>query len=371
MKIVRIEPTPSPNVMKLTMDESLNAGVRINISKSNVEHAPAYLRQLLTIADVTGVFQTADFIALERHPKGDWPTILNAVQQLLPVCDHCQQTNYTLVNAPKEASFGEVTVRVQTFRGIPMQIRVSAGLEEKRDVVGERFTAAAVEAGLHAQNLIYERKLEEWGVRYGTLEEVLATIKQEIEASFDAQRLQAMAAQTKQEEMPQAAGQFDRIWTYPAWESRYAALQHVPLEEANIAVFARALKDEHVSIRRFAVVQLGSIEHEDVLPYIYQALYDPSPIVRRTAGDTCSDKADPSAMVHMVRLLHDRNKLVRWRAARFLYDMGGDNELEALHEAVEDAEFEVALQIRLAIERIETGGQAAGAVWQQMAKRNH
>jgi hypothetical protein len=72
MKITKIEPTPSPNVMKLTMDESLNAGVRLNYTWKEANQAPSYLRQLLAIDTVTGVFQTSDFIALERHPKGDW-----------------------------------------------------------------------------------------------------------------------------------------------------------------------------------------------------------------------------------------------------------------------------------------------------------
>ncbi|MED4958692.1 virulence factor, partial [Paenibacillus macerans] len=44
--------------------------------------------------------------------------------------------------------------------------------------------------------------------------------------------------------------------------------------------------------------------------------------------------------------------------------------LEALRAAADDPEFEVGLQARMAVERIESGEQAAGTVWQQMANRD-
>lgn len=42
-------------------------------------------------------------------------------------------------------------------------------------------------------------------------------------------------------------------------------------------------------MRREAVVLLGMIEDEAVLPYLYKGLNDKSPAVRRTAGDCLSD----------------------------------------------------------------------------------
>ena len=71
----------------------------------------------------------------------------------------------------------------------------------------------------------------------------------------------------------------------------------------------------------------------------------------------------------MIAALKDSSKLVRWRAARFLYEVGTDDALDALIEAVDDVEFEVGLQARMAVERIQSGEEAAGTVWQQMAKR--
>jgi HEAT repeat protein len=97
---------------------------------------------------------------------------------------------------------------------------------------------------------------------------------------------------------------------------------------------------------------------------------DETPAVRRTAGDTLSDIGDAAATPVMIESLKDSSKIVRWRAARFLYEVGTEEARSALEEAANDPEFEVSLQARMALERIESGEEAAGTVWQQMAKRN-
>ncbi len=70
----------------------------------------------------------------------------------------------------------------------------------------------------------------------------------------------------------------------------------------------------------------------------------------------------------MAEALKDSNKLVRWRAARFLYEVGDERALPALREAQDDPEFEVDMQIKMAITRIESGEEASGTVWQQMTR---
>ncbi|MDT2208001.1 HEAT repeat domain-containing protein, partial [Paenibacillus larvae] len=92
--------------------------------------------------------------------------------------------------------------------------------------------------------------------------------------------------------------------------------------------------------------------------------------VRRTAGDTLSDIGNPAAIPAMIKALKDKNKLVRWRAARFLYEVGDESAVPALKEAAGDPEFEVSLQVQIALERIEGGHEAEGTVWQQMTRRN-
>ncbi|HZG14339.1 MAG TPA: HEAT repeat domain-containing protein, partial [Candidatus Bathyarchaeia archaeon] len=88
------------------------------------------------------------------------------------------------------------------------------------------------------------------------------------------------------------------------------------------------------------------------------------------AGDALSDIGDPKAILPMIEALQDQSKLVRWRAARFLFEQGDETALPALEEAQFDPEFEVSLQAKMALERIERGEEASGTVWQQMTRRN-
>jgi HEAT repeat protein len=52
----------------------------------------------------------------------------------------------------------------------------------------------------------------------------------------------------------------------------------------------------------------------------------------------------------------------------FLYEVGDDKALPALKTAQQDPEFEVSLQVKLAIARIEHGEEAKGSVWKQMTE---
>ena len=56
--------------------------------------------------------------------------------------------------------------------------------------------------------------------------------------------------------------------------------------------------------------------------------------MRRTAGDALSDIGDPAAQPSMCQALKDSNKLVRWRAARFLFDVPFVGSLPVLLAAV-------------------------------------
>lgn len=69
MKIRSIEPTPSPNAMKLNMDERVSGGK--TYTRDSQDQAPDYIRRLLAIDGVKSLFQVADFISVERDPKAD------------------------------------------------------------------------------------------------------------------------------------------------------------------------------------------------------------------------------------------------------------------------------------------------------------
>lgn len=381
MKIISIEPTPSPNSMKLNMDESLPAGIRKTYTKDNNADAPDSIKQLLAVQGVISVFHAADFIALDRTSKGDWQFILAKARELFGEAEGSKGGDGLSVGVEPqaEAAFGEAQVLVQMFRGIPLQVRVRAGSEEARLAMPERFTEAAVRAGTASPNLIKERKLEELGVRYGELKDIAGEVVQELDASYDAARVESLVSLAMQETpvspAPEADGAEDigaalLQLRHSDWKLRYAALQKIQPSLETLPLLVHALQDENTSIRRLATVYLGDIKEPEVLPYLYRALEDDTASVRRTAGDTLSDLGDPAAMPAMAKALKDRNKLVRWRAARFLYEVGDSTVLKDLHEAADDPEFEVRMQVKIALERIEGGHAAEGSVWQQMTRRN-
>lgn len=376
MKIKFIEPTPSPNSMKLHLDESLEPGIRKTYTLENERSAPAWIREMLHIEGVKSVFHTLDFVALERKGNADWSAILGEVQERFG--QEGVQNAALEDEAGAGEHFGEAEVLVQFFRGIPMQIRVKSGMEEERLALSQRFTDAVMEVA--ATTMIKERKLKDYGVRYGELKDIAKEVEQELEAAFPEERLKQVVAQAiahgasseefeeqrrelTDEELKEAMNSSD-------WRVRYAALDGMTPTEKHLPLLRQALHDEKMQTRRLAVVYLGDIRTPEAMELLYEALKDSSPTVRRTAGDTLSDIGDPAATPAMQALLKDTSKIVRWRAARFLYEVGTEDARDALKEAVDDPEFEVSLQARMALERIESGEQAAGTVWQQMAKRN-
>ncbi|MFD2670277.1 conserved virulence factor C family protein [Marinicrinis sediminis] len=370
MKIVSIEPTPSPNTMKLNMDTTVDRAR--TYTPEYADKAPAYMQRILAIPDVKSVFQTADFIAVDRKPNRDWKAILNQIRAVFG--EHDTDSH----SASADDHFGEVKVYVQVFRKIPMQIRVKTELSEVRETLSPRFVEASMRAGMSSPNLIKERKLEDWGVRYGEPAEIAADVQAEIEASYDEARLHALEEQAKKVQPGEEIEIVLQDWSVeellpimddPDWRRRYAAFEQMEPVPEMMPVIKKALHDDNVSIRRLAVVYLGEIkEYEGLLELLIDALRDASASVRRTAGDTLSDLGDPAATAAMCEALKDKNKLVRWRAARFLYEVGEDHALPALREAEDDPEFEVSLQVRMAIERMEGGEKAAGTVWQQMTR---
>ena len=98
------------------------------------------------------------------------------------------------------------------------------------------------------------------------------------------------------------------------------------------------------------------------------ALADPIAAVRRTAGDALNDLGNPEVAGAMAETLADASALVRWRAARFLFELGDERSLPSLRAARDDRVFEVRMQIEQAIERIESGARPEGPVWQRMTR---
>jgi len=382
MKLISIEPTPSPNSMKLNVDEMLPRGRRLTFKTSEAGDAPEPLQQLLQIDGVRSLFRTADFIALDRKSGADWARILAEAGQILQ--QNAGEGDQAGQQNGAATSYGEAQVLVQMYRGIPMQVRVRIGDTEARSALPPQFGEAVQTAA--GSGMIRERKLEEFGVRYGEPEEIALEIVRELEASYNAERLSALiqaaieqgstisdeGSQMSIRPAPLSLEEAQEQFASSDWQVRYAALERYVASIEGIPLLAAAIKDENTSIRRLAVVYLGDLRSPEALPLLFTALEDSSTSVRRTAGDTLSDLGDPAAIEPMIKSLKDKNKLVRWRAARFLYEAGDESAVEALREAAKDSEFEIQLQAQMALERIERGEEAAGSVWQQMtaARKN-
>ena len=378
MKIVSIEPTPSPNSMKINLDEELPAGDTYNYKQGdNLEEAPQHIKDLLAIEGVKSLYHVMDFIALDRNPRASWENVLPEVREALGTKEENREQENTQQQPDQaEDAFGEVKVFVQMFRGIPMQIKLDDGNEEKRVGLPEMFMNAAMNASPASPNMVMERKWVEQNPRYGDMEEIGREVAEELAASYDEQLVERAFEEGVEESVePRKATQEDILASLDDsdWKVRYAALDRMSPSYDDLPVLEKALHDEKGSIRRLATAYLGMIEEPEVLPYLYQALKDKSVTVRRTAGDCLSDLGFKDAMPEMIASLSDPNKLVRWRAAMFLYEIGDETAITKLEEAIDDPEFEVRMQAKMALQRIKGGEEAKGSVWHQMtqARKNN
>jgi len=371
MRIVTIEPTPSPNTMKVVVNEELPFGKAFNYTKENSAGAAEQIKAILEIEGVKGVYHVADFLAVERNAKYQWEPILASVRVALGEKGEASSQE----EVQPDDHFGEVFVHVQMFRGLPLQVKVFDSAIEHRVSAGERFVQAfqSIEVDKFDDNYLLERKWVDFGVRYGEKEDIAKEIVEEINAAYPEERVAQIiegASKKNTVTLEREKVTLEQYLAAEDWQKRYQLLDQLPDPEVDdLPLFEQALKDDQMSIRRLATVYLGMIEDVAVVPYLARALKDKSSAVRRTAGDCMSDLGLVEFEPYMIEALKDKNKLVRWRAAMYLFETGTESCLPALHEAEDDKEFEVKLQVKMAIARIEQGEEAKGSVWKQMTER--
>jgi hypothetical protein len=370
MRIKSIEPTPSPNTMKIILDEEMAGGKSNNYKKEDAASAPKRIRDILEIEGIKGVYHVADFLAVERNAKFDWQELLPRVRKAFG-----EEAEAEGQRAQADDHFGEVAVSVQEFKGIPMQVKLATDSDEKRFSLPERFVKAVGEAQLEGDNVVLLRKWKDQGARYGDLDDIGGSVVEELMAAYPQDRIDSLVKKAQNpesnEEKTSRPGRKVTLEEFdaPEWQTRYQLLDSMKDPDIDdLPLLEKALEDEKASIRRLAVVYIGMIEDKKVLPLLYKGLKDKTVTVRRTAGDCLSDLGFNEAMGEMAEALHDKSKLVRWRAAMFLYEEGDESVLPALKHAEDDPEFEVKLQVKMAIERIEGGKEAKGSVWKQMTE---
>lgn len=356
--------------MKVVVDEELPFGKSFNFNTKDVQDAPSEIQAILALEGVKGVYRVADFFAIERNAKYQWETILSQVRAVFGGEKEETSTNEQVMD-----HFGDVYVHVQMYKGLPLQIKVFDSSSEHRISTGSRFVEAfkLLQTESTDANYIFERRWIDFGVRYGEKEEIAESMLSEIEATYPEQRLTSIveAANSRQEVKLDRQKVSLEQFNVEDWGERFQLLDQIPDPEVDdLPLLEKALEDEQMSIRRLATVYLGMIEDTAVVPALTKALNDKSAAVRRTAGDCMSDLGFVEFESAMVEALKDKNKLVRWRAAMFLYESGTEACLPALREAENDKEFEVKLQVKMAIARIEQGEEAKGSVWKQMTERS-
>ncbi len=365
MLLRSIETTPNPNSMKLNLTGP--AGSTSTYTRTNASGAAPFVAKLLEVPGVESVFICADFVTLNRDPRADWEPIIAAAKTVL--------AGGSVAPAPASSPGpgGQVRVSVQTYRQVPIQVRATDGQAEKRVALDPRFGVVAKEIQARTGgDYLKERSWVDRGVRYGSVEEVAASVAAEIEAFLDEEALARLLAEETGAERPPAAppasaGELERELRSDDWRRRLRAVKQLGTDPAAIPLLALALDDPRTEVRRWAAAGLGATASADAVPALCKALRDQAVAVRRTAGDSLSDLGDPAAQPAILETLGDANKLVRWRAARFLAEVGTADALPALEAAARDAEFEVRREVEAAIARIRGGAPGSVPVWKRMS----
>lgn len=373
VKLLSMEPTPSPYAMKINVSETLPDGTYENYkSGDDLTDAPDYIKKLFQIEGIKGLYRVVDFITVERHPKVAWEEILPQVAKVFGSKEDTL-SYFTKAATSAQEAYGAVQVFVQMIRNIPTQVKLIEGDVEKRFALPQRMMDAAMQVAAQTDDYLRERKWVEERPRYGDIDEIGKQVVEELAAEYDEARLQALVTIAQRSEKEAEKAELPRkkvtleMLEAPNWRDRYAALAQMPdPTEADYPLLDKALEDEHPSVRRLATAYLGMIEEKATLPYLYKALRDRSVNVRRTAGDCLSDLGFKEAIPEMIKTLKDPSRIVRWRGAMFLYEFGDESAIPALEEALEDPEFEVRMQAKMALERIKSGQKAEGSIWQQM-----
>ncbi len=407
MRLVSVETTPNPNSMKLNFDTSLGAAITYTTTK--VGNCPEFVERLLEIAELRSIFVCGDFITLNKDPRADWRAVLDKATLILSgkqnsatmtvaaphdssastaatstsstsptkdVAAGAQTSSFVVSNgtAVFSESEGQVHVFVQTFRGIPIQVKVVDSQGEDRISLGQRFNDVASSVQLETgANFLLERYWADHGLRYGSRIEVANELAEELQGIFDGAALERVKTKAvgHAEVLALSLETIMEWLQHDDWHRRLNAVFELGSSVESIPLLINSLQDPHPQVRRMTAAALGATGSDLVVQPLCDVLInDPSPGVRRTAGDALSDIAAIAAQDAICKALADPNKLVRWRAARFLFELGSKEALPFLEKAVQDSAFEVQLEVNAAIHRISDGLETMSPAWKRIVGDN-
>src|SRR5690625_2979520 len=202
LKIVSMEPTPSPYSMKINVDERLADGETEDYKLNNdLSETPEYIQKLFNINGVIGLYRVIDFITLQRNPRVPWEEILPEVREVLGSEEETTDL-FSKAAGHVEDSFGEVKVQIQMIRNIPTQVKLQEGEKEQRFALPDRFMNIAMEAASASDNYLMERKWVEQSPRYGELDEIGNDVVEELAATYSSERLNELLELALNDESP-------------------------------------------------------------------------------------------------------------------------------------------------------------------------
>ncbi|KAJ1445997.1 hypothetical protein M885DRAFT_548069 [Pelagophyceae sp. CCMP2097] len=410
--VAYIQSTPNPNSFILRLDANVDglgvSALRGRTLRPGDADAPPALAQLLRVDSLDSVYAMADAVTVNKRSTAAWERVLPlAVAALGGAAGDAVGLLGLLGGATCGASTGGssngggVSVRLQVFRGLPLQVEAKGVAGVRRAKLPKRFSDAAAGAvGAAGDAFFADRSWIDKGTRYAegdadadapdseaAVEAVLAAELLELEVAYPPARLEALAsAALGGETLRAAALGTDFVYDLAAVEA---------LCDADAAGDSGALVDlisataaPSPAARRTAIAHLGGAGGRGgdaafhALTKAFQS--DLSVSNRRTAGDALSDVGDGRAAPFALAALSDASRLVRWRAARLCGEVAAPDCLGALaaREGTEKA-FEVQFEIADAAGKIKARAGGApdagtgpvwkpgtGPVWKQIQDAN-
>eukprot|EP00617_Octactis_speculum_P009142 CAMPEP_0185782012 /NCGR_PEP_ID=MMETSP1174-20130828/105821_1 /TAXON_ID=35687 /ORGANISM="Dictyocha speculum, Strain CCMP1381" /LENGTH=453 /DNA_ID=CAMNT_0028472273 /DNA_START=161 /DNA_END=1522 /DNA_ORIENTATION=+ len=445
MAVSDLESTPNPHSFILRSDTQFVIpgvkGLKGTTFRSTVG-LPEELANVISVEGVDSIFAMEELVTINKCPAAEWVTVLPPVLAALGGATEALLNDKKLMNTmlPSTQSpdasasvtplISGVTIRMQSSQGMPIQVEAvgAAGLTPpQRLKMPQRFgDAMALLIGNSGDAFFLGRAWVDRGVRYFEEEEeeggesvsssaeemeqrmvtaVLAAEVAEVDAAYPADRLAAIIAS--------ASGRGDDVSDDVRQETRVPlALSAEAVDElihddekalagkdeekalAALTALAAVVSDcgrssdtVQPSVRRTAVAYLGGTGGRggDACFEACAAAFcsERAAGLRRTAGDALSDLGDDRAVSFALDALADRSKLVRWRAARILGELGGvggsssptgASVVAALGQAQRtEPAFEVAFEIGDAAQRVSQRAEdavnptrGAGPMWKQI-----
>ena len=148
MEILRVEPTPSPNTMKIVLSNKRED------NKSNTftyieEQQPQFINDLLAIDGVKSIFYVMDFLAIDKEPKSDWEVVLPQITSTL--------NNESFIDSSHKPDehYGEIKAEALMFKGIPYQIKLTTTSDESRKQLPDYFVESMLKAQKDGDNVVF------------------------------------------------------------------------------------------------------------------------------------------------------------------------------------------------------------------------